>query len=65
MPSRKRVHEEIEQDEVKPQPQRTLLDKVRNMSEFAALMQYVFFFGKAVKIEEMEVEVHALSALCF
>ena len=33
------------------------LQKIRNMWEFASLMQYIFFFGKAVKIEEVEVEV--------
>ena len=45
-------------DTAKPeQPPPSVLDKIRNMSEFAALMQYLFFFGKAVKAEEMDVEV--------
>lgn len=36
----------------------TVLDRVRNMWEFASLMQYIFFFGKAVKIsEDLDVEV--------
>ena len=39
------------------QPQSTVLDRIRNMSEFAALMQYLFFFGKTIKAEETEVEV--------
>lgn len=29
-----------------------LLTKLRNMWEFASFMQYVFIFGKAVKIAE-------------
>lgn len=33
------------------------LQKIRNMWEFASLMQYIFFFGKAVRIEDIEVEV--------
>jgi DNA-directed RNA polymerase len=39
----------------------TLLERIRNMSEFAALMQYLFFFGKAVKAEELDVEVGAFT----
>jgi hypothetical protein len=61
---RKRVYEEMEQVDVKPPPNNALLDKIRNMSEFAALMQYLFFFGKAVKVEEMEVEVRACVQPC-
>jgi hypothetical protein len=60
MPSRKRSHKEIVEEPIKVEQQElTLLDRIRNMSEFAALMQYLFFFGKAVKAEEMEVEVRA------
>jgi hypothetical protein len=58
MPSRKRSHKEIVKEPIEVEQQElTLLDRIRNMSEFAALMQYLFFFGKAVKAEEMEVEV--------
>lgn len=60
MPSRKRGFEEMEADEPDQEP--SLLDKVRNMWEFASLMQYIFFFGKAVKIDDdldIEVRQHA------
>ena len=30
----------------------TMLIKLRNMWEFSNLMQYIFIFGKAVKIDE-------------
>ena len=43
-----------------PEPvseQPSLLQRIRSMREFAAFMQYLFFFGKAVKIDDMEVEV--------
>lgn len=35
----------------------SMLKRIRNMTEFAALMQYLFFFGKVVKAEELDVEV--------
>ena len=39
----------------------SLLVKLRNMWEFACLMQYIYIFGKAVKIEEdFDIEVHHL-----
>jgi hypothetical protein len=57
MPARKRGHDEmatlVKAETCTP----THLERIRNMSEFAALMQYLFLFGKAVKAEEMEVEV--------
>lgn len=58
MVSRKRGREEMEAEalDVQPEEPRTL-QKIRNMWEFASLMQYIFFFGKAVKIEDIEVEV--------
>jgi hypothetical protein len=40
----------------------TTLDRIRNMSEFAALMQYLFMFGKVVKADEFEVEVSLFCA---
>jgi len=35
----------------------SMLSEIRNMWEFASLMQYIFFFGKTVRIEDIEVEV--------
>lgn len=37
----------------------TLLQRIRNCWEFASLMQYIFFFGKIMKIDEdLGVEVY-------
>jgi len=35
----------------------SMLSLIRNMWEFASLMQYIFFFGKTVRMEDIEVEV--------
>ncbi|KAF2761828.1 hypothetical protein EJ05DRAFT_186119 [Pseudovirgaria hyperparasitica] len=55
MVTRKRAAAEMETDEVvtetsKEEP--ALLDRIRNMWQFASLFQYIFIFGKAVKIDE-------------
>lgn len=35
-----------------------LIEKIRNMWEFASVMQFIFIFGKAVKIDEdFDIEV--------
>ncbi len=47
----------MEDDAGAAQEELSTLQKIRNMWEFASLMQYIFFFGKAIKIEEIEVEV--------
>lgn len=60
MPARKRGRQEAELDVTtieEPQHNDTL-HKLRNMWEFASLMQYIFLFGKAVKIDEdLDIEV--------
>ena len=50
MVSRKRGREEMESSE--PATETSLLGQLRNMWEFSNLMQYIFIFGKAVKIDE-------------
>lgn len=36
----------------------SMLDRIRNLWEFANLAQWIFFFGKAVKIDEnIDIEV--------
>lgn len=41
-----------------PTPEPSLLSRLRNTWEFANLMQYIFIFGRAVKIdEEFDIEV--------
>jgi hypothetical protein len=58
MPSRKRTRQEaIKEDDPPVHVEHTLLDRIRNTSEFAALMQYLFVFGKAMKVPEISIEV--------
>lgn len=60
MGSRKRNRDEMESSE--PSPEQTMLDKLRNTWELANLMQYIYIFGKAVKIDEdLTIEVHSPS----
>jgi hypothetical protein len=51
---------------VEPPKERSLLDRIRNMWEFANLAQWIFIFGRAVKIDEnVDVEVSlSSSAVC-
>ena len=43
----------------------SLLQRLRNMWEFAAVMQYIFMFGKAVKIDEdFDIEVRYPFTAC-
>ena len=60
MPSRKRGRTEMESSEpVEPPRDETMLTKLRNMWEFSNLMQYIFIFGRAVKIDEdFDIEVN-------
>jgi hypothetical protein len=56
----------MEAVEPTPEPPKepSMLDRIRNMWEFAALTQYIFTFGKAVKIDEnldTEVRLHITS----
>jgi len=59
MPARKRGIDEVDSSVVAPAP----LDvsprhKIRNCWQFAALMQYIFFFGQAVKIDQnLDIDV--------
>ena len=63
MPRYKRTYDEAELDiplDPEPQPPENVetLSKLRNMWEFASLMQYIFLFGHAVKIDDdFDVEV--------
>ena len=62
MTSRKRGRAEMESPE--PAPELSLLQRIRNMWEFANLMQYIFIFGKASKIDEdLTIEVFHLDRL--
>ena len=56
MVSRKRGRAEMESSE--PDQESALLMRLRNMWEFANIMQYIFIYGKAVKIDEdFDIEV--------
>jgi len=50
MGSRKRAREEMEADGPPKEP--SMLDKLRNMWEFANLMQYINLFGDVVKVDK-------------
>jgi hypothetical protein len=57
--SRKRGRQEMET--VEPPREPSMIEKIRNMWEFANLAQWIFIFGKAVKIEEdFDIEVSDL-----
>ncbi|KAL9100943.1 MAG: hypothetical protein Q9163_003742 [Psora crenata] len=56
MVARKRGREEMEA--LEPQQEPSLLEKLRNTWEFANIMQYIFIFGRAVKIDEdFDIEI--------
>lgn len=62
MVSRKRDRAEMESSEPTVEP--SMLTRLRDMWEFSNLMQYIFIFGKAVKIDEeftIEVDPPAIS----
>ena len=64
MGSRKRTRDEMESSEPAVEP--SMLDKLRNTWELANLMQYIYIFGKAVKIDEdltIEVSFPKLAAI--
>lgn len=63
MPRYKRTRDEAELDlpslepEV-PEEKQEMLSQLRNMWEFASLMQYIFLFGHVVKIDDdFDIEV--------
>jgi hypothetical protein len=56
--SRKRGRQEMEAAELPKEP--SLLERIRNMWEFANLVQWIFIFGRVVKIDEnLDIEVHS------
>lgn len=64
MPARKRTFEEVEQKVTPTEP--SLLHRIRNTWEFASLMQYLFFFGEAVKIDkDLDIDVGCAAAPCW
>ncbi|KAK2742698.1 hypothetical protein FQN57_005153 [Myotisia sp. PD_48] len=64
MVSRKRAREEIEEQHAADSSQdHGLLHQIRNMWEFANLMQYIYTFGKAMKIDN-DIDVEDLEAEC-
>ena len=63
MVSRKRGHEEMETLGPEPAQEPTMLDRLRSTWEFANLMQYIYLFGKALKIDEdLDIDVSSSSA---
>ncbi|KAH8592490.1 hypothetical protein B0O99DRAFT_485629, partial [Bisporella sp. PMI_857] len=63
--SRKRGREQLEAVEAPEAPKEmTLIQRIRNMWEFANLSQWIFTFGKAVKIEETWSDIEELEMEC-
>lgn len=49
-----------------PPHEPSLLDRIRNMWEFANLGQYLFIFGKAIRVDQdLDIEVAMASSLCY
>ncbi|KAH0558720.1 hypothetical protein GP486_004635 [Trichoglossum hirsutum] len=62
MVPRKRGRQEMEAESPPHEP--SLLDRIRNMWEFANLGQYLFIFGKAIKVDQdLDVEVAMTGSL--
>ncbi|KAL8667454.1 MAG: hypothetical protein Q9202_000670 [Teloschistes flavicans] len=61
MSSRKRGRAEMES--LEPAPELSLLQRIRNAWEFSNLMQFIFTFGKAVKIDE-DFSIEELETEC-
>ncbi|KAL9625874.1 MAG: hypothetical protein Q9160_000195 [Pyrenula sp. 1 TL-2023] len=61
MVARKRTREELDSSE--PPQETGILERLRNAWEFACLMQYIFIFGKAVKIDE-DFDIEDLETEC-
>jgi len=61
MPARKRARDEMEVEEQIEEP--STLRKLRNMWQFANLVQYISLFGDAIKIDkDFDIEVRLLCA---
>ena len=64
MPGRKRKIQEVDTETV-PQasePVPDTLRRLRNMWEFASLMQYLYLFGKAVKVDDdLDIDVSSIA----
>ncbi|KAI9761604.1 MAG: hypothetical protein M1835_008148 [Candelina submexicana] len=64
MVSRKRGRHELEELETSESvSEPSMLNRIRNMWEFANLMQYIFIFGRAVKIDE-DLDIEDLEKEC-
>lgn len=66
-PSKKRGRQEmeVETQAVESSKQLSLLDRIRSTWEFANLAQYIFIFGRAVKIDEnLDIEVCTSTSSC-
>ncbi|KAJ6445531.1 phd finger domain-containing protein [Purpureocillium lavendulum] len=65
MPSRKRSLQAVDDDDgVTNRPRSTeLLDRIRNMWQFANVCQWIYIFGKAAKIDE-SIDVEKMEVEC-
>ena len=59
MVARKRNQQEMEEDIAHEEP--SMILRLRNMWEFASLMQYIQLFGKVVKIDDnLDIDVSSI-----
>jgi hypothetical protein len=53
-------------ESVDPPKEQSLLERIRNMWEFANLVQWIFIYGRAVKIDEnLDIDVRCHSSTSF
>ncbi|KAK3989193.1 reticulocyte-binding protein 2 a [Cladorrhinum sp. PSN332] len=60
---RKRALQEIASDNAQPPKQQSLLQRIRNMWQFANLYQFIVLFGKALKLDD-NLDIGDLEAEC-
>ena len=46
-----------------PPAERSMIERIRNMWEFANLAQWIYIFGKAIKIDE-NLDIEVSSSFC-
>lgn len=57
MPRKRTYDEVLAEEDPAPQQRDETLHKIRNMWEFAALYEFINLFGRAVKIQPVDIEV--------
>jgi len=62
--ARKRALNEADSDHVQPPKEPSMLHRIRNMWQFANLVQFILLFGKALKLDDnLDIDVGSLFGL--